>query len=80
MPMTSAMANSLSVTAPKPNEPTSNTINTGNTDVIVVFIERMTTWLSDKFMMSSYPTLPANDGRTSFSWTRSNTTKVSYNE
>ena len=52
MPISKAMANSCSVSAPRKTEPISSIDNTGSTDVIEVLIERINTWLSDWFIIS----------------------------
>ena len=46
-PTSSAIANSWSVTAPSTNRPTTSTASTGITEVIVVFTDRISTWLSE---------------------------------
>ena len=52
MPTSSATANSWSVTAPSTKEPITSIDATGIMEVIDVLTERISTWLSDRFIIS----------------------------
>ena len=79
MPISRASANSRSVTAPSSPEPITSSEITGRIEERLVLIERINTWFIEMLTMSSYGIrTPAY--RPSFSFTRSNTTIVSYSE
>src|SRR6185436_18390495 len=79
-PTNSASAKSCRPTAPRPKRPTTSSDTTGNTATNDVFNDRISTWLSDLFTIIEYvePRCPAR--WSSFSFTLSKTTTVSYRE
>ena len=52
IPISNASANSWRVNAPRKNEPTTSIESTGSTEVIDVLIERISTWLRARFIIS----------------------------
>ena len=51
-----------------------------NTEVIDVLTDRISTWLSERFIISVYVYRPVPESRPVISWVLSNTTMVSYSE
>ena len=78
--MNSARPNSWRGLAPRNWAPMTRIDKMGSSATNDVLMERISVWFMDRLTMSLYVSRPVDAKPLVFSWTRSNTTMVSYSE